>query len=158
MRIKRAETNVAEADMTPMIDMVFQLVAFFMIVTNFDQQQADERVKLPVDQMVEAVQEARKKELVVNIGFDRNSQGEIISEPKVLLATGDVPVLQYAPIITQEARIALARGGQQELDETTVSIRSDSEVPTGMVQEVVKFAQEAGYHIFAFRALSSDAE
>lgn len=51
MRIKRAASSVVEADMTPMIDMTFQLIAFFMIVTNFEQTQADERVKLPADQL-----------------------------------------------------------------------------------------------------------
>ena len=36
-----------EIDMTPMIDCVFQLITFFMLVINFESTQADERVKLP---------------------------------------------------------------------------------------------------------------
>ena len=29
MRVKNTEANVADVDMTPMIDIVFQLIAFF---------------------------------------------------------------------------------------------------------------------------------
>ena len=49
MRIKSSKPSLVDPDMTPMIDIVFQLIAFFMIVTNFEQTQADERVKLPED-------------------------------------------------------------------------------------------------------------
>ena len=38
MRIKRSSgSNVCECDMTPMIDMVFQLIIFFMLVMNIEQ-------------------------------------------------------------------------------------------------------------------------
>ena len=51
MKINKVEPAVPEVDMTPMIDIVFQLIAFFMVITNFEQTQADERVKLPEDQL-----------------------------------------------------------------------------------------------------------
>lgn len=41
MKFKPA--NVTEIDMTPMIDIVFQLRTFFMVITNFDQNQADKK-------------------------------------------------------------------------------------------------------------------
>ena len=52
--------------MTPMIDIVFQLIAFFMIVTNFEQTQADERVKLPADELARPPIAPREQELVIN--------------------------------------------------------------------------------------------
>ena len=48
---EREPAKEFEVDMTPMIDVVFQLLAFFMVITNFEQTQADERVKLPRDQL-----------------------------------------------------------------------------------------------------------
>lgn len=51
MKFKPANVSVPEIDMTPMIDIVFQLITFFMVITNFDQNEADERVTLPRDQL-----------------------------------------------------------------------------------------------------------
>ncbi|MEZ6064800.1 MAG: biopolymer transporter ExbD [Planctomycetaceae bacterium] len=159
MRIKRGSSNVFEADMTPMIDMVFQLVAFFMIVTNFDQQQADERVKLPMDQLATPRQEARKLEITVNIGFNRDATGKILSDPLVLLPGGDVDVLTYGKVnLGREAAVARARGGKEEIENTSIAIRADSEVPTGLVQEVIKLSQEHGFSKFSLKAMAGDGE
>ena len=49
MRIIAPKIEVPVMDMTPMIDVVFQLITFFMLVINFEQTEADERVKLPRD-------------------------------------------------------------------------------------------------------------
>ena len=48
MRVKSREVGeLLEADMTPMIDIVFQLIAFFMVLVNFTQVDQDARVVLP---------------------------------------------------------------------------------------------------------------
>ncbi len=44
---KRAESEILEGDLTPMIDMTFQLIAFFMVLINFSQTEADQRILLP---------------------------------------------------------------------------------------------------------------
>ena len=47
MRIKKTSVNLVEGDLTPMIDMTFQLIAFFMVLINFTEADQDERIKLP---------------------------------------------------------------------------------------------------------------
>src|SRR5437867_5615128 len=49
MKIKKTATSgvSAESDMTPMIDMTFQLIAFFMVLLNFGEGEQDARIKLP---------------------------------------------------------------------------------------------------------------
>ena len=37
MRFRSHEPPMAEGDLTPMIDMAFQLIAFFMVLINFTQ-------------------------------------------------------------------------------------------------------------------------
>jgi biopolymer transport protein ExbD len=158
MRIKRSGAALAEADMTPMIDLVFQLVAFFMIVTNFDQQQADERVKLPIDQLAQPRQEARKYEITVNMGFIRDPEGRITSPPLVMNPeTGDVDVMTYGRVqLPKEAAIARAQGGEEQVNKTTIAIRADAEFPTGLVQELIKLAQEAGFSKFSLKAMAGE--
>jgi biopolymer transport protein ExbD len=154
MRIKRNAFNVAECDMTPMIDMVFQLVAFFMVVINFEEAQIDERVKLPLDALARPREEARKLELMVNVGFNRDATGQKKHvDPYVFLQGEELSIDAFGKArLPQEAAIAKARGGTKEVDDTTVTIRADSDVPTGQVQELVKMAQEAGYSKFALKA------
>ncbi len=158
MKIKRDTEGTFEADMTPMIDMVFQLVAFFMIVTNFEQQQADERVKLPADPLAAERKEVRKEDLVLNIGYIRDKDGNKINDTALVFLPGEnMSVIQYGqerlPI---EAAVQKAKGGEELLHDTTVSIRADSDVPGGLIQELIKYAQEAGFLKFALKAKAGD--
>ena len=38
----------AEPNLTPLLDVVFQLITFFMLVINFSNENYDQRVRLPV--------------------------------------------------------------------------------------------------------------
>ncbi|HCS53123.1 biopolymer transporter ExbD [Rubinisphaera sp.] len=153
MRYKKTASTVLEPDMTPMIDVVFQLIAFFMLVTNFEQTQADERVKLPSDQLARPPEAARDKVLVVNIGFNRNKQGEK-TDPEAYIFEGDelIPVLDYGRRLLEEKRVAQALYGPEGNQEMTIEIRADSETPTGLIQELIKLSQENGFEKFSLRA------
>lgn len=157
MRIKRAKAEVAEADMTPMIDMTFQLIAFFMIVTNFEQTQADERVKLPADQLARPPIAPREQEIVLNIGFDRNLNGTKVSE-QAFVFYGDekIPVLEYRGRLQREFEIAKRQHGPEGARDTLVSIRADGDVPAGLIQELIKMGQEIGFAKFALKAKSGE--
>ena len=48
---KRAATRIQEGDMTPMIDMVFQLIAFFMVLINFTEADQNQRIHLPSSEL-----------------------------------------------------------------------------------------------------------
>ncbi len=151
MRIRRQQPNLVDVDMTPMIDIVFQLIAFFMIVTNFEQTQADERVKLPADELARPPVSPREDEIVLNIGFLRDEEGHRLDpDPFVFLGEDQVRVLDYGPRLNLEARVAKAKGTDPAT--MTVVIRADNEVPTGLVQELIKLGQESGFVNFALKA------
>lgn len=156
MKIKGQKAHVADVDMTPMIDIVFQLIAFFMVITNFEQTQADERVKLPKDPLVQPLKVKRKLEVVVNIGFDRDKDGKKLSDAIVFYAGEKIPVLNFGPKLNQEARIYTASG--TSLKEVTIVIRADADTPTGLVQELIKLAQEAKFEKFAMKAKQESKE
>ncbi len=153
MRYKKHESSVIEPDMTPMIDIVFQLIAFFMMVTNFEQTQADERVKLPSDQLARPPVVSREKVLVINVGFVRDKEGEK-TDPTAYVFEGDskTPVLEYGPRLKEEKRVAEALYGPGGHKDMIIEIRADAETPTGLVQELIKLAQEAGFEKFSLRA------
>ena len=152
MKFERGEANVAEADMTPMIDIVFQLIAFFMIVTNFEQTQADERVVLPADALARPPESARQDELVVNLGFLRDKQGNKTDEQAYIFVPGEdpVPLANYRAVLQQEVR--MAKYSDIDPATMTISIRADSTAPAGLVQRLIKMARDEGFAIFALKA------
>jgi biopolymer transport protein ExbD len=50
---QRRTTPVDQGDMTPMIDMVFQLIAFFMVLINFSEVDYNERIALPQSELAQ---------------------------------------------------------------------------------------------------------
>lgn len=157
MRFKHAKPTVVEADMTPMIDMTFQLIAFFMIVTNFEQTQADERVKLPADRLARPPLAPRELEVVVNVGFDRNADGTKTSDtPAVFYGEERIPVLEYTPRLKREKQMIELQHDKEAVNDATIVIRADGDVPTGLVQELIKMGQEVGFQKFALKAMSDE--
>lgn len=158
MRFKPPEPNVAEIDMTPLIDIVFQLIAFFMVVTNFEQTQADERVILPKDQLAVPPATARENELVINIGFDRyppkhpRAGEKEDPEPWVYYNDQKIRVEDFEPQLVSECQIF--QDQQKDINNITLVIRADAEVPMGKVQKIIELAQKktVGFVKFAIKA------
>lgn len=70
MRIGRnLEEENPELNMTPMIDVVFQLIIFFMVATKFAEIERDLRVNPPAAKHVQAVT-AAPRELIINVTKD----------------------------------------------------------------------------------------
>ena len=153
MRIKSTEPVLVEVDMTPMIDIVFQLIAFFMLITNFEQTQADERVKLPSDRLAMPLEVARVKQLTLNIGFFRSLEGKKESEALVFYAGEDIPVLNMGKWLDKEARLYKQEG--TDIKDVTIVFRVDKETPTGLVQELMSLSQQAGFEKFAWSAMQT---
>lgn len=158
MVTKRTVRKVVEPDMTPMIDCTFQLITFFMIVTNFEQTKADERVKLPADMLAKPPAVARRNELVVNVGYKRNSTGAAIDPDPFVFWNGDesTRVFDMQRNFQREARLTAAKEGKDKVKDTVITLRADEEVPVGLVQEIIRQAQEAGYTSFSFKARNEE--
>ena len=150
MRIQRNKPNLAEVDMTPMIDIVFQLIAFFMIVTNFENTKADERVKLPVQDLAKPAEVARQKELMLNVGFIRDQNGVKRSKPLLFYAGEQIPILESARVLKREMQIY--KDLKTDPQDVTVVIRADRAAPTGLIQELIRLCQEAEFQKFALKA------
>ncbi len=150
-KTRQVNIKFEEPDMTPMIDIVFQLLTFFMIAINFENTQADERVKLPKDMLAKPPEVRPDDELVLNMGYEKpGSQGR----PVVFYIGSPVPVTNMLPNLKQEARIF----EQTKVDPKTVTvvIRCSAEVPTGEVQELIKLCQEAKFEKFALKATQEE--
>ncbi len=157
MKTRKIEMGFTEPDMTPMIDIVFQLLTFFMIAINFENTKADERVKLPRDMLAKPPEVKPEHELVINFGYERNKDGTKKNPiPTVFYNEKYVEVAQLTPDLEQEKRVMEAMHGKDVVAKATVLIRADSEVPTGLVQQLIKKCQDNGFTKFSLRATSEE--
>ena len=157
MKMRKIEMGFTEPDMTPMIDIVFQLLTFFMIAINFENTKADERVKLPKDTLAKPPVVKPEHELVLNFGYQRTATGERAKPfPEIFYNERYVEVRQITPDLEQEKRVMERIHTKDVIKDVTVLIRADSEVPTGLVQELIKKCQEVGFTKFSLRATSEE--
>ena len=130
-----------EGDLTPMIDMTFQLIAFFMVLINFTQSETDDRVQLPQSTLAKPPEEAL--EFPITLQLTRQGSG-IIGGTEVLSIEG------LRPYLLNEATVLQQR--EQQASEATEIIRAHKDAQTGKVQDLIKICQENGFEKFALRA------
>ena len=129
-----------DIDMTPMIDMTFQLITFFMFVMNFSEAEQDDRVQLPLSQLAKPVEGAMDTPITLQL----TSDGSIIYAGE-LVAVPDIGVH-----LEREKAVMLDAG--KEPNSATVIVRADGRSKTGDVQEIIRRCQEQGFEKFALRA------
>jgi biopolymer transport protein ExbD len=142
MKIVKPKSSSAapEPDMTPMIDMTFQLIAFFMVLLNFGEAEQDARIRLPSSQLAKPPETALENALVVQLTDDN----------QVLFSGELMPIAGLDEKLRREARFITLNGEKPE--DATVILRADAESKTGVVQEVIQKCQENGFENFALRA------
>lgn len=139
MRVQAKKVDMAEGDMTPMIDMVFQLIAFFMVLINFGQTEANDRVVLPHSQLVKPPEKKLDFPIILHIAQD----GEVI-------LGGDTYTAETLKIgLNREMSVIRAEGKQP--GDANVIIRAHKDSAAGDVQEVIRVAQEQQLERFALR-------
>ncbi len=139
MRVNSKKPDLAEGDLTPMIDMVFQLIAFFMVLINFAQTEANDRVVLPSSQLVKPPEVAIEFPIVLHVAKD----GEII------LGGDDYTAETLRIGLGREISVIKAEG--KSVGDANVIIRAHKDTAAGDVQEIIKVAQEQQLENFALR-------
>ena len=119
-----------EMDMSPMIDLTFLLLIFFMVASHIITVQIDRRVNPPTAKNSQVAQDASGR-VVVNILAD----GTIWAQEKVEL-TSTESITAYV----DEARVRFEESGVQ----TRLNLRADEDVDTRIIKRVVQAAAEAG--------------
>lgn len=146
MRIVRSKlATSAEMDMTPMIDVTFQLIAFFMFVLNFSEVDTDQRINLPSSELARPPDAPYSQPLTV----------QMTADDTILFAGDEMQPDALQSALMREAQIIKAYPNKK-LSDVTVVLRADREAKTGKVQEVIQMCQKAGFDMFALRGKSSD--
>ncbi len=142
-----SHSETAEPDLTPMLDMVFQLVTFFMLVINFKGAALDQALQLPV------------------LGSARPLEWKGEYEPLVLNIDQDGHIKVYGAVVDPEKHIAreanelkaqLRAAGQPTTGELPVPVvmRSDKGTKFHLVNRIIQLCQENGYQQFSLSAMT----
>jgi biopolymer transport protein ExbD len=137
----------AEPNLTPILDLVFQLITFFMLVINFKSASLDLSLKLPVVGSARPVDMKGQEELLI---LNINAQG------KLNVYGVEKEVEGYIAGEAQASLIA-ARRNNPELKAgddlpSMVVIRADQATPFKLLNRVIKACQDNGYRKFALKA------
>ena len=119
-----------EMDMSPMIDLTFLLLVFFMVSSHLISVQIDRRVKAPIAKNAQVAKDASGR-VVVNILAD----GTVWGLDEIELTSSE-SITAYI----DAARVAI----EQKTIPTRLNLRADKEVDTRIIKKVVQAAAVAG--------------
>ena len=140
MRIKATTQELVGGDLTPMIDMTFQLIAFFMVLINFTDAEQDDRIRLPASVLAKPPSAPLEDPVFLQVTKDGD----------VIIGGEPVPLAGIRPFLISEAE-ALEFAGKSP-STATIIIRADADTPTGKVQELIQSCQQVKFETFALRA------
>lgn len=129
----RARRNATVVDITALVDVVFQLLIFFLLTSSYVSQQSQRAPQVPVE-LPESSLEAQ----------DQPAEDFVIAVDE----TGRIFVGEGEPVSVEELAIRLARAADDNPN-TVVLIRGDQTVPYGRVAQVMAMARLTGLKISA---------
>lgn len=143
----------AEPNLVPILDMVFQLITFFMLVVNFKGAETDQSLELPVLGSARPVDTKGEENLLV---LNIDSLGRL----KVYGAIKDVKNYIASEARNEADKLAIRKEGFKRGDDlpATVVIRADKAIPFKLLNEIVRVCQENGYRKFSLKAVSQRGE
>lgn len=137
MKISSLSDDDARFDMTPMMDIVFQLIAFFMIVATYVTREKVE-VDLP---------------LAVNAAIADNQQGRMM-----ISITLNGQVWAGSQAMTLDELATQVRVWREENSEAKIVIRADRSNSYGLVKQVMKVCRDAGLADIIFSSFQPGGE
>ncbi len=148
-------------EMMPMIDVTFQLIAFFLFVLNFSRDEINERVRLPIADQARPVELQTEEPLFLNI--DRDGYLLALGERWHIVRDRDkieaflkreaaFTRLEMAATARRDPNSRAARDLKEGRLSAIVVLRADRDTPYGPLRELVTLCQRVGYYRFALRA------
>ncbi len=141
-RIPASPVSVSGAALSSMIDIIFQLIIFFVVTASFDAAQLDTKVELPTVSSGAAVKTLPPERLIVNVYAD-----------------GSVKCgYQSIASVDAEAELAgvFARSGRK--DGSVLVVNGDGAARHAMIAPVLRAAAAAGFSEVKINATVAEGE
>ena len=145
----------AEPNLTPLLDVVFQLITFFMLVINFSSENYDQRVRLPVaESAIPVGEEARVSEdrLVLNV----DKEGHLLISGEVQPLHKAIQTIKHqADLVKLNLKAAGIKADPSGTLPTTIILRVDKDATFSSLISLIKACESQGFRKFRFKAMNS---
>jgi biopolymer transport protein ExbD len=164
------EGGVSEPNLTPLLDVVLQLLMFFMMCVNFVNEQVNEDIVLPHSQAVKPMDKSDPDVLFVNVkpfarkDYQDRLPADVFARVQDKFREGDecILVLGKEPMTDKELRLWLSqqyddaksaaeRKNEKEV-KTAIVIRAHQDADYGQVFSIFNQAKVAGFRRLELRA------
>ena len=153
MRNHRARSALsAEPNLTPILDMVFQLITFFMLVISFKTAAIDTSVRLPVVGSAQPKQGETERNFVV-LNIDAEGALRVFGEPCDL-----EKYLSEEAVILRRAAGELASASRDEDLPLAAVIRADKATSFGQMNRILATCKAHGFRNVTFKVLEAESE
>jgi biopolymer transport protein ExbD len=168
------EGSAAEPNLTPLLDVVLQLLMFFMMCVNFVNEQVNEDITLPKSQAVKPMDKADTDVLYINLkpfalkDFQDRLPADVLARAEQRFHEGDECILipGKEPMRRADLKVwlkqqhddaeelAKARGGKEV--NTAIVIRAHKEADYAQVFDILQECKNVGYTRLKLRALTKN--
>jgi biopolymer transport protein ExbD len=138
----------AEPNLTPLLDVVLQLLMFFMMCANFVSNQVNENVQLPVMQSARPADKRENDLLFLNL--TKEGKLEIPGRDPIALKDQNSIKVELRKTYKDVERTL----EKNEKVKTIIVIRADQNTDYKDVFQVMYFCKEVGYRQFRMRAMT----
>jgi len=142
-----ARNKDAEPNLVPLLDMVLQLIMFFVLCANFVMDQINEDIKLPQATTAKSLDRSETDLIYLNV----NERGALLPydgdrEP----ITAPQYITRY---VARKYKERTDLNGEAEAKKTLVIIRADAHATFDSVYRVMKAVKQAGFQRLQLRAM-----
>jgi biopolymer transport protein ExbD len=145
----------AEPNLTPLLDVVFQLITFFMLVFKISGDNFDQHVRLPVAGSARPIEgrQALEDRIILNI----DSKGRLLWEGKPLSFSQGVAKIGEQANLTKLNRKFSGQASADGTLPTTIILRADRAAEFGLVYRYITACQGHGFTKFALKAMNAES-
>ncbi len=137
--------EIPEPNLTPLLDLVLQMLMFFLIVANFVVEQNNQDIKLPEASTAVPIDKEQKNVLSLNV--DQNGR-LMLSATDVKESDGQIALY----LRDQFEFYKRERGSEKAAKEVAVVVRGDNRASFENIYRIMKAAKDAGFLIVQLRA------
>jgi biopolymer transport protein ExbD len=133
----------SDPNLTPLLDLVLQLVMFFMLVANFIMDELSDKIRLPVASQAKPLTAKDTNIMYLNVSKDG----------KILLPIGDpLTTPEQIKFYMDQAAKNHVLGPTKARELVTVIIRADKEARFLNIHKTIVAVKQAGFRKFQLRA------
>ncbi len=140
--------NSADPNLVPLLDLVLQLIMFFIMVVNFVTEQVNKGINLPAAQTARPM-DNKKGAGALFLNMDHKGQLTVLDQPKPLVTIPEIRL--YLQTAYQDAKRLADNLGEKEVG-VVVVVRADQACDYAYVYHMLRMCKEAGFRRLQLRA------